>query len=100
MWLLAGIRHRLRSLLRPGAYARELREEIDLHLALDTMHQRANSEAPPEEAPWAARRRFGNITRYTEETRDMSGLGFLDMLRQDVRFAVRTVRHAKGFTAV
>src|SRR4029079_14626710 len=56
--------------------------------------------AVPDEASWAARRRFGNITRYTEETRDMSGLGFVDMLRQDVRFAIRTFRHSKGFTAV
>ena len=34
-----------------------------------------------------ARRRFGNVTRYTEEAREMSGLGFFDMARQDVRFA-------------
>ena len=60
----------------------------------------AGSGAVPDEAPWAARRRFGNITRYTEETRDMSGLGFVDMLRQDVRFAFRTFRHSKGFTAI
>ena len=100
MSLLAAVRHRLRTLLRPGAYERELREEMDLHLALDTMDQRANSDTTPNDATRAVRRRFGNRTRYTEETREMSGLGFFDMLRQDVRFAFRTFRHAKVFTAV
>ena len=100
MSLLAAVRYRLRAFFRPGARARELREEMELHLELDAMDYRAGPAAVPDEAPWAARRRFGNITRYTEETRDMSGLGFVDMLRQDVRFAIRTFRHAKGFTAV
>src|ERR1051325_12099278 len=96
MSLLAAVRHRLRALLRPGTSARELREEMDLPLALDTLDQRANAN----DAPWIARRRFGNVTRYTEETREMSGLGFFDMLRQDARFAFRTFRHAKGFTLI
>ncbi|MFL5613953.1 MAG: ADOP family duplicated permease [Gemmatimonadaceae bacterium] len=99
MSLLSAIRYRLRPLLRPDAHARELREEMELHLALDTMDQ-ARGGASPNDAPWAARRRFGNITRYTEETREMNGLGFFDMLRQDVRFAVRTFRHSKAFTAI
>ena len=100
MSLLAAIHYRLRAFFRPGARERELREEMKLHLELDAMDYRAGPGAVPDEAPWAARRRFGNITRYTEETRDMSGLGFVDMLRQDVRFAIRTFRHSKGFTAV
>jgi len=99
MSLLAAIRYRLRPLLRPGAHARELREEMELHLALDTMEQ-SGDVTVPDDAAWVARRRFGNITRYTEETREMSGLGFFDMLRQDVRFAVRTFRHSRSFTAI
>jgi putative ABC transport system permease protein len=99
MSLLHALRHRLRTLLRPGAYARELREEMDLHLSLDAMDQ-AQGPRVAGEAPYAARRRFGNTTRYTEETREMSGLGFFDMLRQDGRFALRTFRHAPMFTAV
>jgi hypothetical protein len=30
----------------------------------------------------------------------MSGLGFFDMAKQDVRFALRTFRHAPAFTTV
>ncbi len=32
---LDGVRHRLRTLFRAGAYERELREEMELHLELD-----------------------------------------------------------------
>jgi len=100
MSLLSALRHRLRTLLRPDRYARELREEIDLHLSLDAMDQQVGRPSENDDATYAARRRFGNVTRYSEETREMSGLGFFDMLRQDARFAFRTFRQSKGFTAV
>src|SRR5262249_2854021 len=99
MSFLAALRHRFRTLLRPGKYARELREEMDLHLSLDAMDQTARHPSE-NDATYAARRRFGNVTRYSEETREMSGLGFFDMLRQDARFAFRTFRQSKGFTFV
>jgi len=100
MSLLAALRHRIRTLFRPGTYERELREEIDFHLELDTKDQAIDRPDGPSEATYAARRRFGNVTRYSEETREMSGLGFFDMLRQDARFALRTFRQSKGFTTV
>jgi len=100
MSLLAALRHRIRTLFRPGTYERELREEIDFHLELDTKDQAIGRPDGPSEATYAARRRFGNVTRYSEETREMSGLGFFDMLRQDARFAFRTFRQSKGFTTV
>jgi putative ABC transport system permease protein len=89
-----GLRYRLRALVGSERHARELGEEIDLHLALD----HANTREP--DAYRHARRRFGNVGRYKEETRTMSGLTFLDMLRQDARFAVRAFRQAPAFTAV
>jgi predicted permease len=100
MSFLVALRHRLRTLLFPGRYARELREEMEFHLSLDAMQQSGQDPLLQDEAPYAARRRFGNFTRYTEETRNMSGLGFFDMLRQDVRFALRTFRQSPMFTAV
>jgi putative ABC transport system permease protein len=100
MSLLAALRHRLRTFIRPSAHARELREEIDFHLSLETIDQTVGADRSPLDASYAARRRFGNVTRYTEETREMSGLGFFDMLGQDARFAFRTFRHAKAFTAI
>ncbi|MGH7636349.1 MAG: ADOP family duplicated permease [Gemmatimonadaceae bacterium] len=94
--MLDGLRYRLRSLFRPDAHARELDSEIELHLALDTM-QRTGAGS---DARYAARRRFGNVTRYKEHAREMSASGFFDTSRQDVRFALRTLRQSPTFTSV
>jgi putative ABC transport system permease protein len=94
------LRHRLHTLLRPDAHARELREEIAFHLSLDTIDRSVGRRDSAGDATYEARRRFGNVTRYSEETRDVTGLGFFDTLRQDARFAFRTFRQAKGFTTV
>ena len=93
MSLLDAARHRLRVLFRSDAYARELDEEMRFHLSLDAQ-QRDSSD------PDAARRRFGNTTYYKEETRQMAGLSFIDVARQDLKFALRSFRHSPGFTAV
>ena len=99
---LDGVRFRLRALLRPGQYARELDEELRFHLALDAMQHEAGARGAlsADDARWAARRRFGNMTTHMEETRTMAGLGFLDHARQDLRFALRSFRRTPGFTAV
>ena len=96
MSFLDALRYRLRALFRPDAHARELDTEIDLHLTLDAM-QRPDAGA---DARYAARRRFGNVTRYKEHARAMSGSGVFDTLRQDVRFAQRTLRQSPTFTIV
>ena len=102
MSLLDALGHRLRALLRPGAYDRELDEEIRFHLALEAMQQRhaARGALSDADARFAAQRRFGNVTYLKEETRHMAGLGFLDMARQDLRFALRTFRRTPTFTLV
>ena len=74
MSLIDGLRYRLRALFGPERHARELGEEIDFHLTLDGGAHRGS------DASGRARRRFGNVGRYKEETRTMSGLTFLDML--------------------
>jgi putative ABC transport system permease protein len=102
MALFAALRYRFRALFRADEVERELKEEIEFHLSLEAMQQEGNAadDALRGDAPYAARRRFGNVTHYAEETRAMSRLGFFDMARQDIRFALRTFRHAPGFTAV
>ena len=102
MSFLDGVRHRLRVLVRRGQYERELDEELRFHLDLDAaQHSHAGRGAISDGAArLAARRRFGNISYHKEEVRQMTGLGFIDMLRQDVRFALRTFRRTVPFTAV
>jgi predicted permease len=86
---LDGLRHRVRTVLDPGSYERELEEEMRLHEELDAAQQRD---------PYRARRRFGNRTYYKEETRRMTWLGSLDVLRQDLSYAWRSISRTPTFT--
>ena len=55
---------------------------------------------PPGEARYAALRKFGNVTRVREDTREVWTMVWLEQLWQDIRFGLRTLRKAPGFTAV
>ena len=88
---LDGLRHRLRSILRPGAFERDMQEEMRFHLDLETM------DAGDADA---ARRHFGNRTYYGEERRRMTWLGSLDTVRQDARYARRSLMRNPGMTAM
>ena len=102
MSLLDGVRHRLRVLLRRADYERELEEEFHFHLDLDSAEQAhaAHGALTPRDARHAALRRFGNVSYHKEEVRQMTGLGFADMARQDIRFALRTFRRTVPFTVI
>ena len=102
MSFVHALRHRLRVLLHPGAHERELAEEMEFHLGLEAMQQEhaAHGALSVEEAHLTARRQFGNITYYREETRRITGIAWLDGIDQDVRFALRSFRRAPTFTAV
>ena len=84
-----GVRHRLRTLFRPAAYDHELNEEMELHLELDAMQQGDQLRAE---------RRFGNLAYYKEEARQMTWLGALDVLRQDLTYVWRTITRSPGLT--
>jgi putative ABC transport system permease protein len=84
-----GLRHRLRALLFPRAHAQDIADEMELHLDLERMHQGDHREAAV---------RFGNRTYYQEEVRRMTWYGALDGIRQDARYAWRSMRRSKGFT--
>jgi putative ABC transport system permease protein len=96
------LRHRLRVLLHPGSYQRELDEETRFHLSHEAMQQETDARGglTAEAARLAALRRYGNVTGFNEERRRMAGLGFFDMARQDLRFAFRSFVRTPGFTAV
>ena len=91
MSLLLGLRHRLRALLFPAEHAREVEEEMRFHMELDEMHQGEMRTAAL---------RFGNRTYYREEVRRMTWYGWLDIARQDTRYAWRSILRQPGFTAM
>jgi predicted permease len=55
---------------------------------------------PPEEARYAALRKFGNVTRIREDTREVWSFVWLEQLWQDVHFGLRQLRRSPGFTTV
>jgi len=55
---------------------------------------------PPEEARFAAVRKFGNVTRVKEDTREVWSFVWLEQLLQDLRYGLRMFRNAPGFAAV
>jgi putative ABC transport system permease protein len=55
---------------------------------------------PPDEARFAAVRKFGNLARVKEETREVWSVVWLEQLCEDIRFGVRMLRKNPGFTLV
>jgi hypothetical protein len=53
-----------------------------------------------EEARYAAMRMFGNATVAKEQTEETWGWTWLERLLQDVRFAMRQIRRAPGFSII
>ncbi len=87
------------GLLRRPKLADDLKAEIRSHLE---MEERENLDAGmlPEEAHYAALRRFGNVTSAQESSREMWIWKWVDTLLQDLRYGLRQLQRNLGFTAV
>jgi putative ABC transport system permease protein len=90
---------RARAILKRRQLDRDLREELSFHLAM-RQEKYQTLGMSPEDAYTAARRRFGNLTRFKEACRDMWTLTWLETLAQDLRYGLRQLRRNPGFTAV
>jgi predicted permease len=76
-----------------------LDDEIGDHIERETQ-ENIERGMPAEEARNAALRKFGNITRVKEDTREVWRHAWLDQLLQDVHYAGRMLRRDPGFAAV
>lgn len=94
-WLssrLAGLRGRQNR-------AEEFDRELESHLELEAGEQQ-ESGLSPEEARYAARRAFGNITLVREDVRAIWSMAWMERFARDVKYAARSLRKTPGFTIV
>ena len=91
--------YRLRSWFRRDAHARDLEEEIELHLELKQKEHMARG-ASSEEARRRAQLDFGNANLARERSRERWGFVQLGDLRRDIGYGVRQFARNPSFTAI
>ncbi len=90
---------KLGALFRRRKPVDDLAEEIRSHLEMEEQ-ENLESGMPPDEAHYAALRRFGNVTLAQERSREMWGWNSVETLWQDLRFGLRMLSKNPGFTVV
>ena len=81
------------------ARGEDLDADIEAHLDL-LAGEYEQKGMPPDDARLAARREFGSVALANETWREQRRLPVVDVLVQDVRYAVRTMFRAPTFTTI
>ena len=90
---------RIRNHFRDNAVSKEIRREMQFHLA-ERADDLVASGMAPDAAQREARRKFGSLAYQGERTRERDLFGWLDTLIGDLRYAVRALRGAPAFATV
>jgi predicted permease len=99
MRALRTIRLRIRSLFHSRRVDQDLDAELRDHLERQIEFHRAAGLSPAE-ARDAALREFGNVAVVQEECRDARRVNLIEDALRDLRYALRSMRRAPGYTAV
>jgi putative ABC transport system permease protein len=75
----------------------QLDEDIRDHLARETQDN-IDRGMSPEDARYAALRKFGNVARIKEQTHDVWSIAWLEQLLQDLRYGARMLWRSPGLT--
>jgi predicted permease len=90
---------RLRSIFRRRQVERELDEELQYHLD-NKIEELLSRGLDPAEARNVALRAMDGLTQRKEECRDARRVNLIDNAIQDLRYGVRVLAKAPGFTTV
>jgi putative ABC transport system permease protein len=91
--------HRLGGLFTRSRRERELQAELESHFQLH-VDDNVRAGMTPAEARRAAVLKFGPVEAIKEDIRDRASIPLLEILIQDVRYALRRMRRQPGFTAL
>ena len=91
--------NRLRSLGRSREADHDLEEEMAFHLAMRAA-KNVKAGVGPEEARYAARRRFGNVSLIREACQDLWTFPSAQIFWQDLHYGLRSLQKARGFAAI
>ena len=77
----------------------DFRDEMQAHLEMETA-ENVRRGMSPDEARRAAMLSSGGLTQAAEAVRDQRGLPLVESLASDIKYATRSLRHNRAFTAV
>jgi predicted permease len=90
---------RFRSVFSRAQVETELNKELRFHLE-QAIEEGLARGLSPEDARRAALRTLGGLAQIQEECRDMRKTNLIENLKQDLRYAMRTLAKSPGFTVV